>query len=77
MDSFDKFKRKQEITRFSDNYKMFVVGVLVFSVIVFTIIGDEQAKLLLWDWVAVMVALVGTMIILDIINYVKIKREGL
>ncbi len=77
MNSFENFKKKQEIGRFAENTKMAVVGVTLLSVIVFTFLGKETVKPYIWYWVGFMVLLLVICAVQDLINHNKIKKLGL
>lgn len=68
-----QFREENEIRNKAINAKMVVVGILVLSVIVFTIIGKESTKSIIWYWVAFMGFLLVICIIQDIIVARKIK----
>ncbi len=77
MKEFEDFKKRQEIVRVADNTKMVVVGVLVLSIVVFTLIGKDAVKPIILHWAAFMTLLLVVCAIQDIANNRKIKRLGL
>ena len=77
MDSFEKFKKRQEITRFAENFKMGVVGVLTLSVLIFIIAGKEAVKPFILYWAGFMVLLLIVCAVQDFRNARKIKKLGI
>ena len=75
--SFADFKKRQDIRRVADNTKSAVLAILIVSVLVFAIAGDDAVKPYIWFWAAFMAALVLVCAIQDLINTIKIKRLGL
>lgn len=75
--SFAKFKQRQEIVAFADNFKMVVVGILVLSVFVFSMVGDENVRPYIWHWAIFMTSLVIACGVMDFRNHLKMKRLGL
>ncbi len=77
MKEFEDFKKRQQITKLAENTKFAVVGILILSVIVFTLIGKDNVKSIIWYWAAGMSLLVIVCAIQDIVNRIKIKKLGL
>lgn len=75
--AFEDFKKRREITVVAENTKMAVVGILVLSVGIFTFIGKENVRPIIWYWVGFMALLVIFCAIQDILNSRKIKKLGL
>ncbi len=74
MKDFENFKRECELREPAMNTKMIVVGVLVASVIVFTIMGKDNVKPIIWYWAAFMALLVIGCAVQDFMISRKIRR---
>lgn len=68
--SMSRLRYHQEVHRLGDNMKMATVGLLVASVFVFTLIGEEAVKPIIWYWA-------GAMTVLLIINAAIDIRAGM
>ncbi len=75
--SFSNLKERQALQKPAENTKMLVVGVLMSSVIVFSILGEEVVKHFIWYWAAFMALLLAGCIIQDIRISKEIKRRGI
>lgn len=70
---FKQFKEENEIRNAGLNLKTAVVVILLISVFIFAIVGEDNVKPLIWYWATGMSALVLVCAIQDIIIARKIK----
>lgn len=70
--------RKYEANhKLADNFKMITVGILVLSMVLFSVMGDDNVKPIIWNWATFMVAILIIDIVLDIIANKKDRADGL
>lgn len=74
---FAKFKKRRELQEPAENAKMGVVGILIASVVIFSILGDDVVKDIIWYWAAFMTLLLIICAIWDIRIAIKIRKLGL
>ena len=77
MKDMDNFKKRRAIQEGPENFKMGVVVVLVMSLFLFTAIGEENSRNIIWYWASLMVVLTAIAVALDIHAYLKIKKLGI
>lgn len=75
--SFSDFKERRALQEPAENMKMVVVGILILSVVAFSILGKEVVKHFIWYWAAFMVLLLLGCLIQDIRISREIKRRGI
>ena len=71
---FELFKAKQKNKEFAENYKMFVVILIIVSVIIFSTIGAMNVKGIIWYWAGFMGSLVAFAALLDYKAHKKNKK---
>lgn len=74
--SIEEFKQRRENERASENFKTGVVATLILSLIIFSGIGEENMKPIIWYWAAFMSALVIVAAVLDVIAWRKNRKIG-
>lgn len=77
MKSSEDFRKRRAIQEGPENFKMFVVVVLVMSLFLFTAIGEENSRNIVWYWASIMVTLMAIAAFLDIRAHLKIKKLGI
>ena len=71
---FDKFVARRRLQQPAEDTKMAVVGILLLSVFVFSMIGKQVVRQIIWYWVAFMVLMLIGCAIQDYIISRKIKK---
>jgi membrane protein YdbS with pleckstrin-like domain len=77
MDDFDKLQQRIKLTEASSNFKMVIVGVLLVSVVIFTVMGEAEVRPIIWEWATGMLILVAIAVALDIRDHFRLKKLGL
>lgn len=74
MKTIEELKRHQANHRNADNFKMITVGILMLSLVIFTAVGKDNVKLIIWYWATGMVFLLFVNLVLDVIASRKDKE---
>lgn len=74
MYDINKFREKRKLQEPAENSKIAVVIILVISVAIFTILGKDIVKQIVWYWAGGMSALVVLCAIQDFVISRKIKQ---
>lgn len=74
MESFEKFKQRRALEEKAENVKMVVVAILVLSVMVFTFIGEDAVKPIIWIWAGFMTLLLIGCAVQDYVISRKVKK---
>ena len=69
----ERFRYYAEVNRKGDNMKMLTLGTLVFSLIFFTVIGQENTRKIVLYWAGLMFGLLIVNFIIDLKAKKKMK----